>query len=514
MRIASFSVVLLAGYSCLCAAQTTPLRTVTGSVLNSATNEPIRRALVAVGPALVLTGADGRFQAENIPDGQIMVWTQKPGYFDCASVGCSLGSHATTIVTVQSGANEVLLKLVPESAVEGRILDQDGEPVGNIKVTALGERFSNGIKQYAAQAAVTTDETGSYRIEGLISGSYMVKTTARAAFYLPFTGSIDVPQEMYPQRYYPNTPDMTSAQILQLKPGQTASADFTLPRVAAVRISGSVAPVLPNISSTAEDASGDEMYLQARFQPQTGKFAAFLPAGSWTLHFGAIDGQGGNFTATETITATKNVDNLRIVLQPLASIPLNIVNASGTADTQFVSVSLLSREKREPVGFFNTGRLMKTAQTPDAIANVPPGKYSVLVSAANQCLDSLTSGNVDLLQNDLVVLPGSQPQPINLVLRNDCATLQVSVHSEDPSARSFVLLVPSSRAILPITMQLEPGASATLGNLSPGEYQVYAFSNIDGLEYANPEVMREYSGQQLTLAPNQHANVTVNMIAR
>ena len=48
-----------------------PVHTVTGTVTNALTNEPIRRALVqmqGMHPASALTGSDGRFQFENVPE--------------------------------------------------------------------------------------------------------------------------------------------------------------------------------------------------------------------------------------------------------------------------------------------------------------------------------------------------------------------------------------------------------------------------------------------------------------
>lgn len=516
MRISSLAVVLAgylgSGYGGLIFGQNNPLRTVSGSVINAVTNEPIRRALVAIGPVLVFTGADGRFRAENIPEGRTMIAAQKPGYFDCPNRGCEQGSRARTMINVESETSDVVLKLTPESAVEGRIVDEDGEPVSNIQVTALGAELMNGLKHYGLSGSASTDENGNYQVEGLMPGSYMIKTTARSAFF-QFAPAADAQQEMYPQRYYPNTPDEGAAQTLEVRPGQTATADFTIPRVAAVRIRGTITPAVNGVTLTAEDGSGEEMYMESRYRPQTGKFAAFLPTGTWTLHFNGMDATGVNYTAVQPVTATKNIEEMRVGLQPLASIPVKVTQVSGNVEIP-INISLISRERHIPVGFFNTGGQIRAGQAPDVITNVAPGKYSVIVSAGNQCVDSLTSGSVDLLQDDLVVLPGSQTQPINLVMRRDCATLQVSVHSDDPQAPSTIVLVPSARSMLPSTSFVEAGASATLSDLAPGEYKVYAFSNIDGLEYANPEVMRAYPGQDLTLAPNQHAALTLNVITR
>lgn len=51
-------------------------------------------------------------------------------------------------------------------------------------------------------------------------------------------------------------------------------------------------------------------------------------------------------------------------------------------------------------------------------------------------------------------------------------------------------------------------------NLSAGTYQVFAFANVDGLEYANPEAMRNYSGQSVTLEAGQTKDITVEISER
>jgi len=508
MRLTRLFAIFFAFYSVLCSAQTAARYTVSGTVLNSATDEPIRRALVAVGASFVFTGADGRFQVEGIPQGQIMIAAQKPGYFDCANVFCSNGSPARLIINVQSGANEVVLKLVPESKIEGRVVDEEGEPIGDIQIQIQGEHILNGQKQFRPDGNAVTDENGTYRAENLLPGTYTVRTMARPAFWSD-PGTLSTAQ-VYPQRFFPNAPDAASAQQLNVKAGQVAIADFTLTSASAFRITGTIAPAVPSLSLNVRDSDGAEMNAPLRFDPKSGKFSlSFVPAGIWNLEFTYNQADGHSLYAAQTVTVdSHDVKDLRIALQPLPSVLVNVVN--GPAQIQ-----LESTDPRWEGGIFGG---MDPPSTPDGphVIIVPPGEYKVFVPApgGNRCLVSLTSGNIDLTREDLIVASGSQPQPINAILQNDCAVLQVTVHEPNPNAQSTVLLIPASHAMQPVTAQLDPAGSYVFTDLSPGDYQVYAFSSIDGLEYANPEVMRDYSGQQIALSPNQHANVTLDVIGR
>src|SRR5437667_5666256 len=66
-------------------AERTKTYTVTGTVNNAATGEPVRRALVHVNGQVQLsafTGPDGRFQVTGVPEGQAFVTAEKPGFFN------------------------------------------------------------------------------------------------------------------------------------------------------------------------------------------------------------------------------------------------------------------------------------------------------------------------------------------------------------------------------------------------------------------------------------------------
>src|SRR5882724_2026805 len=57
--------------------------TVSGTVINAVTGEPVRRALVNfAGQRSVLTDGDGRFQFDRLPQMTASISVHKPGFFD------------------------------------------------------------------------------------------------------------------------------------------------------------------------------------------------------------------------------------------------------------------------------------------------------------------------------------------------------------------------------------------------------------------------------------------------
>ncbi|MBV9158800.1 MAG: carboxypeptidase regulatory-like domain-containing protein, partial [Acidobacteriaceae bacterium] len=229
MRLALGALLLLSG-GCLCisagqegqgtappvsAQSTSPARrTITGTVVNSVTGEPIRRALVQLaGPrqSFAFTGADGRFQIENFPEGDVYLSAQKPGFFDASQAG-----HGPLIL--KSGTNDALIKLNPQASIQGRIVDNDGEPIEAIQVELIGQQIVNGRKEWQPRETVQTRENGSYRIDNLMPGIYVVHTVVRPEFGSQFGQESDqLQQQAYPERFYPSSPDFASAQPMDLK---------------------------------------------------------------------------------------------------------------------------------------------------------------------------------------------------------------------------------------------------------------------------------------------------------
>lgn len=518
---------LLSSYFAVCFAQqanqpaSTQKYTVTGSVVNAVTGEPIRRALVTMNGALAFTGADGRFELGNVPDGLVMAAAQKPGFFDCSAVPCpGQKQQGPTQFAIHANKDDVVLKLVPEARIEGRVTDESGDPISNMTITARSEQVSDGRKQLNNFRTAATDENGDYEISELMPGTYKLQTAMRPTFMV-FANVRNAPRpEIYAPRFYPNAPDESSAQNIELKGGESAQAAFTLTSAPAYRISGTIQPP-GQVFLTADDGESQQVQIPFRMI-QEGKFIIpYIPAGTWTLHFHqqpmnmrgrmlVAGSQAQQYYAEATVTVgSTDIQNLAVVMQPLPTIEVHTGSASNE-DSQMASVQLTSREGNESYG----GGRQGGPDSPYQITNVRPGRYSVTVFGGNECVDTVTSGNIDLTHDDFVVSPESQNQTINVTLRKDCSSLAVTPHTADPSSTTYLLLLATSRAIDPQQIQLTGSGPFTFRNLSPGDYQVYAFANVDGLEYTNPEVMRQFTGQQVTLSPNQQGAITVDVIAR
>ena len=165
---------------------------------------------------------------------------------------------------------------------------------------------------------------------------------------------------------------------------------------------------------------------------------------------------------------------------------------------------------------------LKPGQNPAAIP--PPGEYWLRVYTMDPvfCVQSLTAGGMDLAHEPLHVgLNGAIP-PMELVLRDDCAKLTLSLPpalnqlaaGEEQAYTVYVVpAIDSPVSLLPITLRATSGGSVPLSGLTPGPYRVFTFDRSVELEVHNPDALAAlpHPGQAVTLQPNGAVDLVVEV---
>jgi len=188
---------------------------VVGRVVAASTGEPIRNARVTLSPAskntpVVLTDEDGTFRFA-APTARYRVVASKTGY-------------ARAEAPPPAAGEPVEVRLKRGAAIAGRILDEHGEPVVDVKVSAL-TRASVGNDPMIV-ASVETDDRGGYRFAGLPEGAFAIAVTTFGAVGARPTARIPQPTTTY----YPSAVRIEDAESLSLRPGdERQAADIVVP---------------------------------------------------------------------------------------------------------------------------------------------------------------------------------------------------------------------------------------------------------------------------------------------
>lgn len=507
-----------------------------GMVVNSVTGEPIRRALVQAPTGSQLTRADGKFHFPSVPVGQYFISATKPGYFNEQEI--AQGTFRYNPTQVAPNMPPLVLKLTPEGVIYGRITGADNEPIENLPVKAMAARMVNGRRVWEQRGGRQTDDDGRFRIAELRPGTYYLKVGPGTQVLARGRNSSTQRRQGYAGTFYPGAQDLDSAAPFKIEPGQQYRAEFALQPAPFYQVTGTVAGVPADtrgVSIQINTPEGDYAEVSGRYTAQTGTFTIdAIPAGSYILTATAVPppAQGGGprqmWTGRVPLTVQGDVAGMHIALSPPVSIPVNIRQVStGSAQTASrpdgryrglpVNVMLIGTGE----GALNTSAGSSYEGPPGnqtlVVRNVQPGTYRAQFMAnGNWYVDSARSGNVDLLREDLTVPYGGSVEPIEIVARDDAATLRGAVSSKGQPATGIIVFIPTAMPRLAKTGLTEPDGTFMVGGLAPGDYRVVALDRVDDLDYTDLNAMQEFSAgmQTIPVAPSQQATINLELQRR
>lgn len=511
---------------------------VEGTVINSSTGKPLSRALVQVSGCAQLTGNEGEFSCDGISKGRTQISVSKPGFFGPGTTERQLYSS----LEVGPDTGKVLLKLAPEAVIFGHVTGNDGEPVEGAVIQVFGYVSRNGHRQLETRAVnPRTDEDGDFRLGGLPTGRYYVAVKAGNSLRGMLSAQDVRARQAYPALvYYPETGDLASATALEVSPGQRAEVSFSLSLVPAFKLAGTIATAseCKQVGTPTIVGAMDEWLLSAdQFDRQAGTFEfRSVPAGTYTLRVSGMDQQNHPIHSDRVITVSQPVTNLKLVLKPSPIISVRIraefnqqrppgsctysahtatgveLRHSDCSDFPAASVEMIPDG---PARSSFTATPSPADPSALELHGVPPGKYRVHAAPTpyrGGYVQSLRSGAVDLLRDELIVPEEGSVDPIEVVMRDDSAAVTIRVHGEKVEPAT-VLLFPEGGALEPRILGRTDSEFQANG-LAPGTYKLLAFADLQGLDYAEPEVLARYLDRaaSVTVSANNNVSVIVDVI--
>jgi hypothetical protein len=232
-----------------------------GRVLASDGGGPVRRAQVRisgpeVAPKAALTDAEGRFEFRDLPAGRFTLQASKSGFVS-VQYGQTRPFESGKPIELadKQGLDNADISMPRGSVIAGRIVDEFGDAIPDVAVTAMRQTWQNGRRRLVPSPGrvAQTNDLGQFRIYGLPPGDYYVSATMRGALEMmdmevmlsgASTGAgptASAPRSGYSSTYYPGTPNVAEAQRITLAAGQDSpSADFALVAVRMAKVSGVV----------------------------------------------------------------------------------------------------------------------------------------------------------------------------------------------------------------------------------------------------------------------------------
>lgn len=281
--------------------------------------EPLAGATVflssrAGGSWRATTDALGRFVIEDLPAGTFSVTAFRTGYLLWSARDGGNPGRPFVVLGAGERADDVELSLARTAAISGSVVDEEGEPLQNVRVRVMpaSQVGNNLTPTLDPQMSVATDDRGEFRLAGLTPGVYVVLASA------PQEASDS--SEVYVPIYFPGTRERSRAAPIRLEPAAHVSAiAMTLRTVPAGTVSGTAltAAGLPAIG-TARLLVADERtgLFESRTVPvrPDGAFAfTGVPEGTYLIEL-TVAGPSGRELASEHVTIT-NVERPPMTLR-------------------------------------------------------------------------------------------------------------------------------------------------------------------------------------------------------
>ena len=500
---------------------------VTGTVANSLTGEPVRGAVVSIvtgqingqiagqinGPTGSSTVSDnsGHFQFDGLAEGRAFISAIKPGFGNQFR-----GQPERTSVQITRNAAPVLLKMDPAGVIFGRLTGSEEQPLEGFFLHVISKQRVGGKQQWVAfPSQTTTDDNGNFRIAGLPADTYYLQVAQNQQTTLSRRGVPNPREQSYAEVFYPGVADFDSATPIELTGGREVEANFSIAAEPLYEVSGIVSTP-DNLNSPVEFSrkAGHGYDFTQNSMLQDGRFQIKLPAGPFSVTGSAANGI--QLTASGVVVSSDN-PSLNIALSLASGIRVELQTESGSG-----------RNTSEQPGSIGMNlQLVQAAGPPEAAVywwapgqsdgfqGVAPGVYTVQANGppGTWYVKSLRSGGIDLLSGDLTVVEGAPPQSIEVTLRDDAASVRGTVAPTDDMVPVTVLLVQprGTRNLIKVGGAFQ--GKFEIDGVAPGDYLLLAFDGVDRLEYENPEVLNQYlsKAQHISLQPHGIANVNLSL---
>jgi hypothetical protein len=404
-------------------------------------------------------------------------------------------------LTVSPGDNkdDLKLKLIPDGAIMGRVVDASGDPVESASVTA-------DIGGMGSGPGSTTDEKGQFRIGGLRPGKYRVKASQQSQPYgaeVRTDGTLEV---HHAATYYPSSLTEKGATKVAVAPGtEVNDIEVRLVRTPIVRVRGTVAGLPKSaqnvqISATRATGSGGNSNGGSRVKSD-GTFEVWrLDPGNYTLVARQFSsGQVLQTSPVEIEVAGTNIDNVELRIVP----PFDLSGVVQYEDEQAKPQPRQPQQQQTQGGrqgqpppapparltfreasmqMFGNQQQPITIEADGsfAIRQLQAGKYRVELSWRNAYVKSLQLGPVQMPGRTLDLRNGGGA-PVTIVVSSAVAELSGTVHNgDDPAPGKRVVLMPDpSDGAFPNVANSAPDGTYRLGNIAPGKYKLALIDDDD-----------------------------------
>lgn len=510
-----------------------------GRVVAGDSGQPLRRVQVRATSAgardvhMASTDADGKYELKDLPAGRYRLSATKGGFVSLA-YGQSRPFEAGKPLEIADRqiVDKVDFALPRGGVIAGRVTDEFGEPIVDVRVMAMRDSYARGRRQLNVSGRqVTTNDLGEYRIFDLAPGQYVVAAMQTAG--TAETAALSADRSGYAPTYYPGTPDPSHAERLTLGVGQALpSIDVPLLPTRTSRVtgtafdaegkplSGGLVMVLQRRGSTVMSTSGtpvraDGSFTVSNLAPGEYLLRAVNPGGPGDLSemaTGQVTVAGEDITGIH-LTGTKATVATGRVLLPPAS-----VAALPASRIQLMAVPAHPEDDVLPA--------FATARVDEDYAfqlKIRPGLALILADVpAGWTIKAVRHKGNDVTDTGIDFRRDGESSGIEIELTNQTTDVSGSVTGSrgEPVKDYTVVLFSTSRERWGYmsrffrTARPDQAGRYRVEALPPGEYYAVAVDYVEAGEASDPEFLERVSAGATTFSLIEGETRILNLTRR
>lgn len=485
-----------------------------GKVLNSATGEPVRKALVSLFSADGMapgasgsTDAAGKFEIADLASGTYWLMAAHEGFVPPNQNGKL--RRERVVIAAGEEKRDVIVRLTPLSFITGRIADEDGEPLRRVNIEAMVYQYTSSGRKLASKGDCFTNDLGEYRIFDLEPGRYYLV----AGSVRPTYGD-----ETLGPAYFPGTPDAAAATPIEVGAGQPAEGiDLTLHPSKVAHIRGQVMNPGNNLTVGLYHITGNGSGTSSSsVDDPKGKFdLPDVAPGSYTLLAEATI--GGQHCAAHLPIQVGSADLEGIELHLLP--PVDIAGQfriEGKTNARMSRLSLSLEDEGHMAQNLAGGEPKEDGSF--AVQGLVPGIYQVSVTAPEDLyVKSVRWSDRDVMQSGVDLTQGAGGSGLTVVLSANGGHVDGVVQDDQsaPVERAMVVLVPSDalrkKALLKVG-QTSHNGNFQIAGIAPGSYKLYAFDDADPNQVMyDPDFLKPFASQAESVEISQGSGKSVQL---
>jgi protocatechuate 3,4-dioxygenase beta subunit len=530
----------------------------------------VQQVMVGVNNTQAVTDDAGRYVFTGVAPGQYRLAIDRDGYIH-QEFGQRTFTGPGTIITVAAGQQlpNLDIQMVPAGSISGRIFNEDGEPVAGLQVQAESYTYQQGkrVRAPSGQSGQTND-LGEYRIYWLTPGEYFVSAIARRGGVMTVNPVINlqqqaanlrnggqaaaivgVPQQRnedtYAPTYFPGTVVPESASAVPVAPsGDVRGIDFSVRPTPTVSVRGQIivpissAPAVPGQRGNPELGinRGPQMNVMLNRAVLPGSFSvgglvnmnrvSFSPDGHFEVSnvipgsynlFASAQQNGQQYSAQMKLEVGEGgIDNINIPVRAGVSVPGRIF-LDGSLPSGFKISQLrvlLQQAEDAPVPNRGGGPGQVADDGTFTLTSVTPMTYRVRVVGlpAGAYLMAGRIGNEEAV-NQPFAITGDQDVSLQLQIGFSAGRVTGTVVDDkgNPYPGVLATLIPDEparlRSELYLTTPTDQYGHFTFANVPPGGYKLFAWEDISGDAYQDPQFIQRYEARGIPVKVDGGASV-------